>query len=231
MDATDAADTAGAPETPHAGWPRRLLAARRPAAVAGGVVLIYLVVQLAAGDRPYGWEHDLVDAATRIPDVVGWPMRALMDLANRALVPLYALLAWLLTRRPPAALAVLIAGWTVGLGVDALKDWAERPRPTGVRLRDHVGGYGFPSGHTAFAFAVAAVIAAYLPGRWRLVPYGLAAVVGLARMHVGVHHPFDVVGGALWGTAVAYAALALVALTLPDNPPPTSVDPDEPRQG
>jgi membrane-associated phospholipid phosphatase len=192
--------------------------ARRPAAVAGGLVLVYLVVQLAAGDRPYGGEHDVVDAATRIPDVVGWPMRALMELANRALVPLYALLAWRLTRKPPAALAVLIAGWASVVG--PLKDWAERPRPTGVRLRDHVDGYGFPSGHTAFAFAVAAVIAAYLPGRWRLVPYGLAAAVGLARMHVGVHHPTDVLGGALWGTAVAYAALTLVALALPDEPPP-----------
>jgi undecaprenyl-diphosphatase len=194
--------------------------------VAGGLVLAYLVVQLAAGDRPYGWEHDLVDAATRIPGPVGWPMRALMDLANRALVPLYALLAWLLTRRPPAALAVLIAGWTAAVG--PLKDWAERPRPTGVRLRDHVDGYGFPSGHAAFAFAVAAVIATQLPGRWRLLPYGLAAVVGLARVHVGVHHPFDVVGGALWGTAVGYAALALVALVLPDDLPPADQDPPRP---
>jgi undecaprenyl-diphosphatase len=102
----------------------------------------------------------------------------------------------------------------VGAVVSALKDWVERPRPTGVRLRDHVGGYGFPSGHTAFAFAVAAVIAASLAGWWRAVPFVLAVVVGVARMHVGVHTPMDVVGGALCGGAVAYLAMALVALVL-----------------
>ena len=35
-----------------------------------------------------------------------------------------------------------------------------------------------------------------LPGRWRLVPFTLASLVGLARVYYGAHLPLDVVGGA-----------------------------------
>lgn len=196
----------------HSRW----AAAASPAAVAGVLAAAYLVLHLvAAGEKPHGWEHDLVEASTRIPGPIGGPMQVVMDMANRLLLPLYALIGWLVSRRPAVAVAVLAAGLVEGWGIDHLKEWAERSRPTGVRLRDHVGGFGLPSGHTAFAFAVAVVIASQLRGWWRVVPLGLAAIVGLARMHVGVHYPLDVVGGALYGGAVACAALALLALGAP----------------
>jgi membrane-associated phospholipid phosphatase len=56
-----------------------------------------------------------------------------------------------------------------------------------------------PSGHTARAFAVASVLA-HQSGRWYVsVPaYGMAASVGLERVHSGDHWLTDVmVGGAL----------------------------------
>jgi membrane-associated phospholipid phosphatase len=217
MEQAEEAEASGPAEVrQRPGWHDRLAAAAWPAAIAGMLLVAYLALHLvAAGDEPYGWEHDLVDAATHIPRPIGAPMEAIMDLANRSLLPLYAALAWLVTRRPPVALAVLLSGLVEGLGIDALKDWGERPRPTGVRLRDHAGGFGLPSGHTAFAFAVAVVVASQLRGWRRAVPLALAAVVGLARMYVGVHYPLDVVGGALWGTAVACAALAAISLALP----------------
>jgi membrane-associated phospholipid phosphatase len=198
------------------GWHDRRVAAAWPAAIAGLLLLAYLVLYLVvAGESPYGWERDLVDAATRIPRPIGAPMEAVMDLSDRILLPLYALVGWLVTRRPPVAAAVLLSGIVEGLGIGALKDWAERPRPTGVRVRDHVGGFGLPSGHTAFACAVAVVVASRLRGWWRAVPFGLAAIVGVARMYVGVHYPLDLVGGAFWGSAVACGALAVVSLALP----------------
>jgi undecaprenyl-diphosphatase len=188
-------------------------AAIRPTAAAGVLVALYLVLHLVvAGEQPYAWEHDLVDASTRLPGPIGWPLREVMDLADRTLLPLYALVGWLVSRRPAVALAVLAAGLIEGLGLNPLKEWADRPRPSGVRLRDHAGGFGLPSGHTAFACAVAVVIASQLRGWWRAVPPALAAMVGLARMHVGVHYPLDVVGGALYGSAVALAVLAVLDL-------------------
>jgi len=211
VDAVDATAVRGRP-----GWHDRGAAAARPAAIAAGLLVAYLVLHLVvAGEQPARWEHDLVDAATHIPRPIGAPMEAVMDLADRTLLPLYAVLAWLVTRRPPVALAVLLAGFVDDLSIDDLKAWAERPRPSGVRLRDHAGGFGFPSGHTAFACAVAVVVATQLRGWWRAVPLGLAAVVGIARMYVGVHYPLDVVGGALWGSALACGAVAVMSLALP----------------
>jgi membrane-associated phospholipid phosphatase len=78
-------------------------------------------------------------------------------------------------------------------------------------VRDEAHGFGFPSGHTALAFAVAAVLHPLLPPRARWVVWLLAGAVGLARMYVGVHWPMDVVGGAALGLLIGGAAGLLVA--------------------
>jgi undecaprenyl-diphosphatase len=93
-----------------------------------------------------------------------------------------------------------------------LKEWAGRERPAGIRIRDHVDSFGFPSGHSACAFAIAGVIASQLPKRWRPVAYGLAACAGLGRMHMGSHYLLDVVGGALVGLAAAHLLVAITAV-------------------
>lgn len=60
----------------------------------------------------------------------------------------------------------------------------------------------FPSGHTAAAFAFATGAGRALPSAGPPL-YALAALVGYSRIHTGVHYPFDVVTGALCGTALA----------------------------
>ncbi len=73
--------------------------------------------------------------------------------------------------------------------------------------RDH-GGRSFPSGHATQAFAVASVIAAHYDSPWvKVAAYGLAGLVGLARMEQGVHYASDVLAGALIGTAVGNAVV------------------------
>jgi undecaprenyl-diphosphatase len=182
------------------------MSTRCQVACIGGLLAVVGLLYLVAGhDTPPRWEHDVVDAMTRIPRVLGAPMEVVMQLGSRGLVYVLALVAWAITRRWFAGVQVLVAGLLTGWGVDRLKDWSGRPRPAGVHIRDHVGGAGFPSGHTATAFAVAVVFAAWLPTRWRAVPLVLAAVVGLARMYVGAHYPLDVLGGAAWGGAVGLA--------------------------
>jgi undecaprenyl-diphosphatase len=71
-------------------------------------------------------------------------------------------------------------------------------------------GLGFVSGHTAVAFAVAAVASPYLDRRGRALAYGLALVVGLARIQVSAHLPLDVVGGAALGYTVGWCWTLLV---------------------
>lgn len=86
-----------------------------------------------------------------------------------------------------------------------------RPRPFVhhhvTQLVPHANDASFPSDHAAggFALAVAVWRAA---GRWarRLgwLLLALAVVLAVARVYIGVHYPFDVVGGALIGGAAAW---------------------------
>jgi membrane-associated phospholipid phosphatase len=69
------------------------------------------------------------------------------------------------------------------------------PRPSG-------SSGGFPSGHTAAVCALAYLLTERWP-KLAFVWYGAAAVVGWARWTSGAHYPYQVVGGAILGLAVA----------------------------
>lgn len=70
------------------------------------------------------------------------------------------------------------------------------------------GDASFPSGHTTQAFAVASVIAAHDGRLWvKVVAFGIAGSVGLARIHQDEHWTSDVVAGAILGTAVGAAVV------------------------
>jgi undecaprenyl-diphosphatase len=98
---------------------------------------------------------------------------------------------------------------SVGIGsliVAMLKESIDRARPehadptinAAVATPDSPS---FPSGHTATAFAAAAVVSAFYPRlRWPL--YSLAALVGLSRIYLGVHFTLDVVAGAILGLSI-----------------------------
>jgi undecaprenyl-diphosphatase len=58
----------------------------------------------------------------------------------------------------------------------------------------------FPSGHTASSFAAATALSAFYPKASPLV-FGLAAGVGVSRVHLGHHFPSDVAVGSLIGIA------------------------------
>ena len=117
-----------------------------------------------------------------------------------------------LARRPLVVVSVAIARWRPGGSTTCVKEIIERPRPEAVLptaiVRDEADGFGFPSGHTTVAFALAAVLHPLPPAEVRWVPWGLATAVGVARMYVGVHWPMDVVGGAALGIAIGSAASA-----------------------
>lgn len=71
------------------------------------------------------------------------------------------------------------------------------------------GGESFPSGHTTQAFALASVIAEHADRPWvSCVSYGLAGLVGVARMEQRQHFTSDVVAGGLIGTFVGKAVVA-----------------------
>ena len=184
-------------------------------AVAAGLCALALVVLTAAVSGPTApaWELDVVDAATDFPDAIGYPARGVMELGTLRLAAASALVSGAVLRRwrPAVALAgAALAAWLVS---NELKDIAERSRPMGVQLRDGSDGFGYTSTHAAVAFALATVAAPLVPARWRWVPSAAAVVVGWARMHVGVHFPVDVLGGALVGVAIGLGVRSVFRYT------------------
>ena len=105
-----------------------------------------------------------------------------------------------LFRRFRLALELLAAGLLAYYSAKGLKDLVGRPRPAElvneVIVRGpEAHGLGFPSGHTAVAFALTATTVPFLARRWRRVIWVLPLTVGFARVFVGAHLPLDMAGG------------------------------------
>jgi undecaprenyl-diphosphatase len=66
----------------------------------------------------------------------------------------------------------------------------------------------FPSGHAANAFMIAALLAEMVR-RKRCYLYGMAALVALSRIYLGVHYPGDVLAGSLLGLSITWLMLYL----------------------
>ncbi len=97
-----------------------------------------------------------------------------------------------------------LADWTAY----SLKQVFMRPRPCNslenvVLLVRCSKGFSLPSNHAANSFAVALPFLLMGKGRFRFTFIVFAALVAYSRVYVGVHYPFDILSGALWGSAIA----------------------------
>ncbi|RZJ02177.1 MAG: phosphatase PAP2 family protein [Rubrivivax sp.] len=116
----------------------------------------------------------------------------------------------------PRHMLLMLALGTVNLVIYyALKHGTRRQRPFERCADIHAclkvpDAFSFPSGHTLHAFAFALMLSAFFPA---LAPvlWSFAALVGLARVVLGLHFPSDVLVGALIGTATAGLLLLVAA--------------------
>jgi len=88
---------------------------------------------------------------------------------------------------------------------------APGPLPAPETVIAHPSSYSFPSGDASLAMG-AAVAFAYVSPRYRVPLLLLGISCALARVVVGVHYPFDVLGGIAVGTVFGLLAPRAVAL-------------------
>lgn len=147
-------------------------------------------------------------------------MVAVTSLGNRSAVWIVLGCALLVPRRMRrSGVAILLALALCTVAVDlVIKPLVARPRPFMVDASVELviaapGGWSFPSGHTAKAFAAATVVALSLPAgeRWLAAPaFALAALIAFSRLYLFVHFPTDVLAGACLGAAAGALAVRLV---------------------
>ncbi len=69
------------------------------------------------------------------------------------------------------------------------------------------GQFGFVSSHAANVFGLASFLSVALPqfGAKGLLLFGWAAMVSISRVYLGVHYPFDIIIGAVFGGIVGWS--------------------------
>lgn len=119
-----------------------------------------------------------------------------------------------LRERPGLAGAVRLS---TALGIESalvnglIKSRFRRERPLHELVRPHrlrqPKTTSFPSGHASSAFMAATLLSE--GSRLAPVYFALAAVIAASRVHVRIHYPSDVVGGAAIGLALGAAVRRL----------------------
>ncbi len=105
------------------------------------------------------------------------------------------------------SLVVLSVILARGIIAETIRFFYEPSRPfssLGIQpLIDRVLSSSFPSGHAAAFFALALAVF-YYNRRWGWRFLGLALLIGLARIFVGVHWPSDILAGTIIGLGSAF---------------------------
>ena len=106
-------------------------------------------------------------------------------------------------------LYILLSIGVAGLISYIMKKSFSEPRPYEIDPRiiqlSVGGGYSLPSGHTTEAFASAMALTLLFPKWYVFIPmFCWASVVGLSRIYLGVHYPFDIFVGMFIGSSVSF---------------------------
>ncbi|MBX9705392.1 MAG: phosphatase PAP2 family protein, partial [Gammaproteobacteria bacterium] len=121
-------------------------------------------------------------------------------------LPAFVLLVFFSRRYPKILWFALVITVFVGIGVQAAKNIMDLMRPAAVLGVEniHVIGqvlrtHSFPSGHSATALSLAALLNYFLPKKYTYLLLLCAVIVAWSRVVVGAHWPVDVIVGSIFG--------------------------------
>lgn len=189
---------------------------------AGGLAVLFVCGAAAHGGKVGTPERYAFRAINDLPAWLYRPMWCFQQVGNLAVALVVGLVVAAVLRNWRLAVGVIAAA-VLKLGLErAIKQVVERGRPSTVLSNVHLRGdvptrgLSFVSGHAVITAAVAGLVSPVLPRRWRLVPWLLVVLNGVARIYVGAHNPLDIVGGI--GAGLIIAAV-LNAVLLPEHEP------------
>ena len=191
------------------------------AAVVGGLGVFTVTAVMARRRVVDPAEREVFRSINDLPRGLLPPVYVVMQAGSLGAVGVAAAAAGL-WGRPRLASSLGVTGTAVWGGCKVIKNWVGRGRPAEhiahTTIRGAVAhGLGFPSGHSAVAFALATIAARDVPPSVRPVLWAGAAIVATARVYVGAHFPLDVIGGAALGIAVGSAVRLLSRGTDPNQ--------------
>lgn len=181
-----------------------------------GSALLMSSLFLAAARQISGWEESSLRFFYNLPSFLTPVLLGLTFLGSVWTLAAVVIFYLWRQKRLLALELGLAAAVAYGLTV-ALKQLVARPRPAEL-LPDIMSReifldlkLGFPSGHAALSTALALLVMPFLPGRWRLLAPVWIILVGISRLHLGVHAPLDVIGG----IGIGLAAAGFIRLMMP----------------
>jgi len=171
-------------------------------------LLLLVLVELAHLDRPLFLVFNALSSLT------GPALWAHVTILGDGLVCAVLLIPWI-RRNPERVWGGLLGAILMVVILRLFKGLLPLPRPLAVLPQEMVTVIGpghrrsaFPSGHTATMALFAGVWALSTSRRaFSWLALGLAILVGLSRMAVGVHWPSDVLGGLALGWVSAWIGL------------------------
>jgi undecaprenyl-diphosphatase len=203
---------------PHSAIARHRLSPTEWGLAAAGAAMMAVAHRWARDAELPESEQRVFEVVNECPDGLRYGWWGPMQYGNALVWVVGPVVVLWRTRRWRPALATFLGPFAGWLGAKRVKAIVQRGRPQSfladaVRFREAAPtGFGYISGHAAVAFAVTTVLRPYLPRRWRLPLYGLAALTASGRMYFGAHLPADVLGGAGFGIACALAANAALGV-------------------
>jgi len=129
---------------------------------------------------------------------------------------LLALLSWNYSKRGKIRIFLVVFGSAAiaRLGItELIRYFYNRPRPfMAYASQAHQlipeSGWSFPSGHSAFFFAMSTAIYFYNK-KWGIAFFVASILMNISRIIAGAHYPTDIIGGAIVGIAVGWIIFVL----------------------